>query len=308
MDCKVSPLLAIVRVYSFEKRVLFANANYISIPHGRYVDDAYTLVSSRRDAEILFNRLAAQDPDNKLAWEIEFPDEDNAQSFIPFLGNQIKISDGAVMSKFYRKPQKKNIVLHARSHHCLKTKVETAKNFYYTAENCSTSPEFVEESLQVVDKLLRCNVYKNPRDLRTSKQGVSLGYKDKGHTLVHLKLPCMSEAISKQVIKFVRKHKLPVKVIFTPGRKLRDIFCSSRPYYWSSQHNFCMHFLVDSSSQRILGILMVKNRSGLVLKFENVANTDFLATSFFGASDRGNIGYIPILSLYNHVWCLNRGW
>ena len=135
------------------------------------------------------------------------------------------------MSKFYRKPQKKNIVLHARSHHYLEIKVETAKNFYYTAENSSTTPEFVEESLQVVDKLLRYNGYKNPRDLRTSKQGVSSVYdKDKGHTLVHLKLPYMSEAISKQIVKFVRKQKLPVKVIFTPGRKLNDIFCSSRPY------------------------------------------------------------------------------
>ena len=68
-----------------------------------------------------------------------------------------------------------------------------------------------------------------------------------------------------------------------------------------------MHFLVHSSSQRILGNLMVTNRSSLVLKFENLANTDFLATPFFGASDRGNFGYIPFLSLYNHVWCLNRG-
>ena len=71
--------------------------------------------------------------------------------------------------------------------------------------------------------------------------------------------------------------------------------------YWSSQHNFRMHFLVHSSSQRILGNLMVTNRSSLVLKFENVANTDFLVTPFFGASDRWNFGYIPFLSLYNHV-------
>ena len=70
-----------------------------------------------------------------------------------------------------------------------------------------------------------------------------------------------------------------------------------------------MHFLVDSSSQRILGNLMVTNRSSLVLKIENVANTDFLATPFFGASECGNFWYIPFLSLYNynHVWCLNRG-
>ena len=35
MGCKVSPLLAIARVYSFEKRFLFADVNYISIPYGR---------------------------------------------------------------------------------------------------------------------------------------------------------------------------------------------------------------------------------------------------------------------------------
>ena len=148
----------------------------INIPYGGYVDDAYTLASSRKDAEMVFNRIAAQDPDSKLSWEIEFPDEDSASTFIPFLGTQIKVSGDAIMSKFYWKPQKKSIVLHARSHHCLKTKAETAKNFYYTAEHSSTSPEFVEESLQVVDNLLRCNGYKNPRDLRTSKQGVSSGY------------------------------------------------------------------------------------------------------------------------------------
>ena len=132
------------------------------------------------------------------------------------------------MSKFYRKPQKKNIVIHARSHHCLKTKVVTVKNFYYTAENSSTTPEFVEESLQVIDKLLRCNGYKNPKDLRTSKQGVSSGCdKDKGHTLVHLKLPYMSESISKQVVKFVRKQNFLLKLSLLQAEDL-GIFSALR--------------------------------------------------------------------------------
>ena len=77
--------------------------------------------------------------------------------------------------------------------------------------------------------------------------------------------------------------------------------------YSSSQHNFRMQFLVHSSSQRILGNLMAANRSSLVLKFKNVANTDFLATPFFAASDRWNFGYIPFLFPYNHIWRLNRG-
>ena len=41
--------------------------------------------------------------------------------------------------------------------------------------------------------------------------------KDVKENMVYLKLPYISEAISSQVVKFVRKHKLPVKVIFTPA-------------------------------------------------------------------------------------------
>ena len=31
-------------------------------------------------------------------------------------------------------------------------------------------------------------------------------------------------------MKFIKKHNIPISVTFTPGKKLRDIFCSSRPY------------------------------------------------------------------------------
>ena len=40
MGSKVSPLLAIITVYTFEKRVLYVDQHYISVPNGRYVDDA----------------------------------------------------------------------------------------------------------------------------------------------------------------------------------------------------------------------------------------------------------------------------
>ena len=138
MGCKVSPLLAIVRVYTFEKRILYVDQNYISLPYGRYVDDAYTLASTRQQCN------------------------DSSSGFVPFLGTQIKVENDGVVFKFYRKPQKKNIVLHFKSHHTLKTKSEVAKNFYRTAEQSSSSPSLVEESFKVVDNLLRCNGYSNP--------------------------------------------------------------------------------------------------------------------------------------------------
>ena len=51
MGCKVSPLSAIIRVYTFEKRVLYVDHHYISVPYGRYVDDAYTIASSLEESQ-----------------------------------------------------------------------------------------------------------------------------------------------------------------------------------------------------------------------------------------------------------------
>ena len=45
-----------------------------------------------------------------------------------------------------------------------------------------------------------------------------------------LSLPYISELASTNIKRFIRSHDLPIRVIFTPGKKLRDIFCSSRPY------------------------------------------------------------------------------
>ena len=47
---------------------------------------------------------------------------------------------------------------------------------------------------------------------------------------VMLKLPYISEYVSKEILRFIKKRKLPVSVVFTPGKKLRDLLCSSRPY------------------------------------------------------------------------------
>ena len=47
---------------------------------------------------------------------------------------------------------------------------------------------------------------------------------------VCLKLPYISERVSEKITTFIRKRNLPIRVIFTPGKKLRDIFCSSRPH------------------------------------------------------------------------------
>ena len=153
-----------------------------------------------------------------LQWEVDFPDNDSSSGFVPFLGTQLKVENDGVAFKFYRKPQKKNTVLHFKSHHTLKTKSEVAENFYRTAEQSSSSPSLVEESFKVIDNLLRCNGYSNPREFLMRRFGVSSGYdRNKKSGTVCLKLPYLSEYTSNQILKFIKKHNIPISVTFTPG-------------------------------------------------------------------------------------------
>ena len=94
---------------------------------------------------------------------------------------------------------------------------------------CSSSPELEEESYKIVDNLLRCNGYSSPRDMmKTHIKGISGPSMDSSS--VCRKLPYISEQISDQILKFIKNCGLPIRVIFTPGKKLRNLFCCSRPY------------------------------------------------------------------------------
>ena len=232
MGCKPSPIGAIIRVYMFERRSIYVDSHYlpiVSMFYGRYVDDSGTLGKSRNQSETMFGSIAAQDPDGILGWEVDFPEEES--SFTPFLSSAIKIdTDGILHSKFYRKEQKKQITLHFRSHHSQNTKIGVIKQFYKTAEASSSSQEYVDESYKIIDYLLQCNGYSNPRQYINQRIKST---RPKGYQKVQsvpLKLPYISEQISDEILKFINHRQLPVNVIFTPGTKLRDIFCSSRPH------------------------------------------------------------------------------
>ena len=74
------------------------------------------------------------------------------------------------------------------------------------------------------------NGYDNPRqyiDYRYKGRGVNKAGLSKS---VVLKLPYISETVSDEIRKFICNRNLPVNVIFKPGVKLQDLFCSSRPH------------------------------------------------------------------------------
>ena len=91
MRCKPSPIGAIVRVYTFERRSICIDPHYLptATVYGRYVDDAGTLAESEDQARNLYNRIADEDPDGHLGREIDYPS--STDQFIPFLSTQIRI-------------------------------------------------------------------------------------------------------------------------------------------------------------------------------------------------------------------------
>ncbi|KAL5260782.1 hypothetical protein ACHWQZ_G010811 [Mnemiopsis leidyi] len=213
MGCKPSPIGAIVRVHTFERRSVYIDPHYLPIVtvYGRYVDDAGTIVESEEHAKNLFKLISVQDPDGHLGWEIDYPA--STDRFIPFLGTRIRISN------------------EGRSHHPLKTKIEVAKNFYETANISSSSPELTGDSYLVVDKILYNNEYPNSRQFLDYRIKGSGAKQDPNLKTVTLKLPYMSESISTKILKFINNKKLPITVVFLPGIKLKDLFCASRPLY-----------------------------------------------------------------------------
>ena len=100
---------------------------------------------------------------------------------------------------------------------------------YQTAKTCSSDPDQEEYSYKLVDHLLRCNGYANPREMKEQKLK-PLEQSESQDGKVCLKLPYISERVSMNICSFIRKRKLPITVIFTPGKKLRELFCSSRPH------------------------------------------------------------------------------
>lgn len=97
-------------MYYFEQRSLYIDVTFITnYFYKRYIDDAGNTDHSKAEAELRMQSIAAQDEDNLLQWEVDFPI--SSDKFTPFLNSEVRINeDGSVESRLYRKP-------HSKKHH-----------------------------------------------------------------------------------------------------------------------------------------------------------------------------------------------
>ena len=161
MGCSPSPGAAILAMYRMERNSIYTDTHYlfrlVHTYYCRYVDDNSSIAPHEEAAQQICDACSAQDSRGRIKWEIDFPEENQ---FVPFLDTEIKIeSDGTLVTRYYRKPQNKGIILHSRSHHPESTKSEVLKNFYRTTVEVSSGPEELHHSLNIVDELARGNGY-----------------------------------------------------------------------------------------------------------------------------------------------------
>ena len=169
------------------------------------MDDNSLLARNQEYAEQICRMIGEQDPNGRIQWEIDFPTPGN---FVPFLDMEVKIGpDGTLVSRYYRKPQNKGIILHSKSHHPLTTKVEVLKNFYKTAQEVSSGHDEREHSYRIVDDLARKIGYRPQRPSPTHhttprRRSPSSSYK------APLKLPYVSEEVSNKIRTYVESLRL----------------------------------------------------------------------------------------------------
>ena len=217
MGLRPSPPIAVIRLWSFVRDSVYTDTRYLHIAqHFKlYIDDGCGIVTSRSEAEMFLQEIANKDPDGKLSWELEF--QADGDTWIPFLNTEVKITaDGNVKTRLYRKPQRRKITLHAKSHHPSSMKTNTIKNSFADARKISSGEEETQHSLAILHNVYRSNGY---RYTDLNEESFPLGNSTSLKKPGILCLDYVSEEVSNRIRNFIRKCKLNIRVIFLPGRK-----------------------------------------------------------------------------------------
>ena len=231
MGSRPAPVIAVIRMYIVEKNSIYTDL-IITLIYGRYIDDLGSTAKSKDLAQQLLDSIEQNDADNHIKLELDYPK--SKEDFTPFLNMEIRINDsGEVESRLYRKPTKKQITLHKESHHPTSTKIEVINNMYTTATKLSSNETNKEHSYKITNNLLLNNGYTQnyitkALDTKKKKKGKPMKTNANKNT-VPLVIPYINDHTSARIRSSIKKSGLPIRLIATPGKKLRSHLTNSRP-------------------------------------------------------------------------------
>ena len=104
MGCIPSPILAVCRVHMFECASIYTDINFITNYFYKiYIDDAGSTAHLMEEAQLRMDKIAEQDEDKLLKWELDFPSSPD-KKYTAFLRSEVRIAeDGTVQSRLYQK-------------------------------------------------------------------------------------------------------------------------------------------------------------------------------------------------------------
>ena len=231
MGVRPAPIGAIIKMWMLEKNSIYTDLRISTHFYGRFYDDLSSVTSNKRRAQLMCNLIENQDPDHLIRLTVDYPE--TRDDYTPFLNMEVKIDeDGSLNTRLYRKPQKKLLTLNAASHHPPSVKEHTVSAMYETATNVSSNSTNTAHSQKMIDELLLNNGYSNRvieqiKSKKRKRKRKRLNYDSNKNTT--LKLPFLSTECSARIKRAATSLKIPVRVVTTPGRKLRDLLTSSRP-------------------------------------------------------------------------------
>ena len=153
-------------------------------------------------------------------------------------------------------------------------KTNTIKNNFADARKISSGEEETEHSLAILHNVYRSNGY---RYTDLNEESFPLGNLTSFKKPGILCLDYVSEEVSNRIRSFIRKFELNIRVIFLPGRKLRNVFCSSRPY----DHQKCVN-----SKCSICPRITTKGKNCLVKNIVYMIICNICKQAYIGESSR----------------------
>ncbi|VDL64221.1 unnamed protein product [Nippostrongylus brasiliensis] len=131
MGQRLAPVLAICFMSRIEEPVLAR----LPLLYCRYIDDCFIITSTQSEMDECFRIL------NDQSQYIRLTRETPSNGWLPYLNTQVKVSDGMVSVKWYRKGSSKNILINVKSAHPTAVKRDVVRNMFKTATAvCTDEP------------------------------------------------------------------------------------------------------------------------------------------------------------------------
>ena len=122
MGQRLTPSLAIAFMSKIEAPVLDLRLQL----YWRYIDDCFVIYSTQEEMDKCF------DLSNQQSEYIKSTREKLRDNWLPFLNVQINLNQGGYITKWYRKPSNKNILVYYLSSHPSHTKRALLRNMFQT--------------------------------------------------------------------------------------------------------------------------------------------------------------------------------